>query len=270
MPEIGLKLWSVNTDTYLHEARRLHAEEVIAYIELFVVPGTLDTLDAWRRLQDETGMPFIIHNAHFAAGFNLADASMAENNSRIFSQTRAFAEALEARYVIFHGGMDGTIEETVRQLKALGEPRALLENAPCRPLPNRVGALCCRGATVAEIGHVLRETGCGFCLDVGHAVCSANSQGIEPYSFVTDLAARFAPVMFHLSDVADMTSPYDAHPHLGTGALDMARLCREVFPDGAAISIETVKDSPDNLCDFRRDAAWLRAVFNDHHGRRHV
>ena len=257
MYQIGLKLWSVNTDAYLSEAKRLFAEGVFSYIELFVVPDTMETLGVWRRLHDEKGIPFVVHNAHAAAGFNLADRAAEARNREIYAQTRVFAEALEARHVIFHGGVDGSIEETARQLKELEEPRALLENKPAKPLPNKAGVTSCRGATIDEIGHVLAEAGCGFCLDVAHAVCAANAQGIEPYAYVEELNGRFSPAMYHLSDVADMSSPYDAHPHLGTGALDIPRLVRTVFPPDAAISIETVKDSPTNLDDFARDVESL-------------
>ena len=256
--KIGLKLWSVNTDAYLREAGRLYADGVFSYIELFVVPDTLDTLDAWHRLHEERSVPFVIHNAHAAAGFNLADRSAEVRNREICAQTRKFADALDARYVIFHGGVDGSIEETSRQLKALEEPRALLENTPVKPLPNKAGVTSCRGATIDDIGHVLAATGCGFCLDVGHAICAANAQGLEPYSYIAELSRRFKPAMFHLSDVVDMSSPYDAHPHLGTGALDIARLKRELFPGDAMISIETVKDSPTDLGDFVQDTRRLR------------
>ena len=220
----------------------------------------METLDAWRRLHVEKGMPFILHNAHAATGFNLADRAAEARNREIYAQTRTFADALNARYVIFHGGIDGTIEETARQLKALGEPRALLENKPFVPLPNKVGAKFCRGATVEEIGYVLRETGCGFCLDVGHAVCAAASQGLETYAYVGELARRFSPSMFHLSDVLDMSSQFDAHPHLGTGALDIVRLGREVFMPDALISIETAKDSLTKLDDFMQDARYMENV----------
>ena len=104
---------------------------------------------------------------------------------------------------------------------------------------------------------IIDGTGCGFCLDIGHAVCSANSQGLEPYAFASDLARRFRPAMFHLSDVTDMTSVHDAHPHLGTGELDIPRICREIFPANAKVSIETVRDSMTDLEDFRRDVDYL-------------
>ena len=254
---IGLKLWSVNTGAYLREAERLYADGVFSYIELFVVPDTTETLGVWRRLREERSVPFVVHNAHAVAGFNLADRAAEVRNREIYAQTRKFADALDARHVIFHGGVEGSIEETARQLKALEEPRALLENKPVKPLPNKAGVTSCRGATIDEIGHVLAEVGCGFCLDVGHAICAANSQGIEPYAYVEELNGRFSPAMYHLSDVADMSSPYDAHPHLGTGALDIPRLKRTIFPPGATISIETTKDSPTDLDDFARDVESL-------------
>lgn len=254
MYRIGLKLWTTNTGAYLAEAERLYGEGVFDYLELFVVPDTLDMLPHWKALK----MPFVIHNAHAAQGFNLADPECRERNREIYAQTKRFADELNARYIIFHGGIDGTVDETIRQLLALNEPRALLENKPFVPLPNPYGAKFCRGATKDEIGRIIAETGCGFCLDIGHAVCSAASQGLEPYAFVGELNRLFRPTMYHLSDVLDMTSPYDAHPHLGHGVLDLARIKREIFPPDARISVETEKDSEDDLEDFLDDVRRLR------------
>ena len=255
---IGLKLWSTNVGALAEEARRLFAERVYDYLELFVVPGSLDALAAWRRLRDEDGVPFVVHNAHSAQGFNLARREAEARNREIFAETRRFADALGATRIIFHGGTNGTVEEAARQLRALGEPRALVENKPLLPLPNSAGATVCRGATVEELARLVGAAGGGFCLDVGHAVCAANAQGLEPYAYVSDLAARFRPAMFHLSDVRDMSSPYDAHPHLGTGALDIPRLCRELFPSDAAVSVETERGPSPGLEDFRRDVDVLR------------
>ena len=257
MYRIGLKLWSTNTGPLADAAARLFEEGVFAYIELFAVPGSSETLPAWTRLHADYGIPFVIHNAHTAQGFNLAKRELEPRNREIAAEARAFADALGADRIIFHGGTDGDVGETVRQLKALDEPRALIENKPFLPLPNAAGVKFCRGATADELNRIIEGTGCGFCLDVGHAVCSANAQGLEPYAFVAELARRFRPAMFHLSDVTDMSSPYDAHPHLGTGELDIDRLRREVFPADAAISVETVKDSKTDLEDFRRDVQWL-------------
>ena len=198
-----------------------------------------------------------MHNAHFAHGFNLAKKDHEKRNAEICDQTKRFADELKAQYIIFHGGIDGTAEETARQLSAINDPRALIENKPFVALPNRMGGNFCRGATFEELKLIVDTVKCGFCLDVGHAVCSANSQKKEPYAFLDQLMT-LKPLMFHLSDVTDMSSVYDAHPHLGSGQLDIARLKREIFPADAIISVETNKDSKENLNDFEKDTIWLK------------
>lgn len=253
MYKIGLKLWSINTDFYLKEAKRLYEEGIYDYIELYIVPETLETLAIWKQLK----IPYIIHNPHFAHGFNLAKREAKERNKEIYLQTKRFADELNAQYIIFHGGIDGVAEETASQLCSFHEDRALLENKPFVALPNKMGGNFCRGATFDELSSILNAAGCGFCLDIGHAVCSANSQNKEPYDFIKELLT-LKPNMFHLSDVSDMKSPYDAHPHLGTGELDIARLKKEIFPRNAIISVETNKDSKENLNDFEMDVKWLK------------
>lgn len=254
--QIGLKLWSSNTGAYRKEALRLYDEGLYDYIELYVVPDTPATLSQWKELKH---VPFIIHNPHFKHGFNLAKAENKSYNLSIYSQSRQFADELNARYLIFHGGIDGSAEECARQLASLREERALIENKPFIALPNRMGGSFCRGATRGELQMIMSVAQCGFCFDIGHAICSANSQRREPYAFLRALL-ELKPSMFHLSDVKDMASPYDAHPHLGTGKLDIARLKREIFPDNALISIETDKDSKEDLNDFTRDVNFLRTV----------
>lgn len=251
MYQIGLKLWSTNTDTYLREAERLYADGFFSYIELYVVPGSLECLPAWKTVK----IPFLIHNAHFMQHFNLADRERAESNRKIYEETRRFADALNARWIIFHGGIDGNIEETARQLSAFREPRALIENKPFRALPNRMGGNFCRGYDIAELKRVMDASGCGFCLDFGHAVCAANSLRREPYSYIEELMT-LNPAMYHLTDVNDMTSEYDSHPHLGKGTLDLNRI-QNLIPDSAYVTVETEKTSSTQLTDFRDDILFL-------------
>ncbi len=251
--KIGLKLWSINTDAYYQEAARLYKQGVFDYIELYVVPGSLPALDKWQKHE----APFIIHAPHFAHGFNLAKAEREDSNQTIYQEVKQFADGLNALYIIFHGGIDGDPQEAARQLAALHEPRALIENKPFVALPNRMGGNFCRGAKPEEIKLIMDTAHCGFCLDFGHAVCAAAALGEDPYRFIAQLA-KLQPKMFHLSDVLDMKSPYDKHPHLGTGQLDIARLKREILPSDAKISVETDKDSKNNLDDFIKDVTWLR------------
>ncbi len=251
----GLKLWSINTGAYLQEAKRLYNKGLFDYIELYVLPQSIDTLKVWR----EVDIPFIIHNAHFAHGFNLALASMREENLKIYEETKQFADELHSPYIIFHGGTDGCIEETALQLRSFNEPRALIENKPYVALPYMKGDFC-RAATIEEIKHVIDVANCRFCFDFGHAICAANSLGIEPYSYIEDFMSVEAAV-YHLTDIHDMTSPYDAHPHLGTGELDIARIL-SLIPSGSYVTYETDKCSQDDLDDFERDMLYLRGLSN--------
>ena len=251
---IGLKLWSTNTGAYFQEAQRLYRHGIYDYIELYVVPNTLETLPLWQQLE----IPYIIHNPHSVQGFNLADKTKREINRTIYEQSRQFADALKAKYIIFHGGKEGSIEETATQLSAFQEPRALIENLPVYPLLHSPFKRC-RGATLEELRFIKDATHCDFCLDFGHAVCSANAQNKEPFAFLQELMS-LKPQMFHLSDLADVHSCYDSHSHLGTGTLDISILKRKILPPDATISIETEKGLSKSLQDFADDVVYFRQL----------
>ena len=252
MYKIGLKLWSINTDYYYEEANRLYDNGVFDYIELYVVPDTLDKLDIWKKLN----IPFILHCPHFMHGFNMAKFEKKECNFTIYQQVKRFADELNAEYIIFHGGVDGNIEETACQLASFNESRALIENKPFVALPNKMGGSFCRGYNIDEIKKVMETAKCGFCLDIGHAICAANSQNKEIYRYCEDFMI-LKPKMFHLTDNEDITSPYDTHLHLGTGTLDLDKI-KKILPIDAKITLETVKNSKTNLDDFVEDINFIR------------
>lgn len=251
MVKRGLKLWSINTGAYRDEAVRLYGKGLFEYIELYVLPDSSQTLPLWKEL----AVPFVIHVPHFAHGFNLANSQKAESNHFIYQQSKLFADELNAHWLIFHGGVDGNIEETARQLKSFCEPGAVIENKPLIALPNRMGGERCVGTTPDEINRIKAETGCGFCLDFGHAVCAANAWGKEPYSFI-DQFLKIEPTIFHLTDLKDMDSVYDTHLSLGTGQLNIKYLLKQL-PEDAFVTFEMDKESSDNLHDFEKDMLWL-------------
>jgi len=247
MQKFGLKLWSTNTDFYYEEAKKLHAQGWFDYVELYVVPGTLETLAQWAKLD----IPFTIHAPHFAHGFNLAKKEKEQSNLKIYNEVKAFADELNPDYIIFHGGIDGCIKETARQLAAFNEPRALIENKPFKAIPNKMGGEFCRGYNPEEIKFVIDKAGCGFCLDFGHATCAGRS-------LQQDLLPEFLelkPKMFHITDLED--SEYDSHLHFGAGVLNIKGLL-QTLPENAKITIETNKNSKENLDDFIEDIKWLR------------
>ncbi len=250
--EIGVKLWSVNTGICLQEVRQLCDEGLCDYVELYAVPGSLGTLPFWQELR----VPCVIHAPHFKHGFNLALAEQAVHNRCLYEETRRFADALAARYIIFHGGTFGHIAETARQLAALQEPRALIENKPA--ITRNAGAVLeCRGSTIAEIEQVMGAVGCGFCLDIPHALCAANYHGSGQGDTLRAFSA-LGPTMYHLADMMDAAQLVDDHTPLGQGNLDMSRYIPAILPPGARVTIETNRRRLDSLAEFRSEMAWLR------------
>ena len=176
--KLGLKLWSVNTDFYYEEAKKIYKEGVFDYVELYVVPNTLDTLPKWKELE----IPFIIHAPHFDSGANLADRNNEEKNYKIYDEVKLFQEELDAKYVVVHCGIEGNIEETIKQLRKIKLKNLLIENKPF--LGPTDPSLHCRGALFEEIKKVIDELNCGFCLDISHCICTANFLKVDPYNYI--------------------------------------------------------------------------------------
>lgn len=242
--QIGLKLWSTNTDFYYKEAKKLYNQGYFDYIELYVVPDTLDTLKKWKKLDT----PVILHAPHFKHKINLSDPNQFQYNQLVFTQVELFRQELNAEYTIIHAGMNGTVGETIRQLQIIKPKNFLIENKPA--IPPLIPEYKCVGSTINEIQNILNELDCGFCLDIGHALCTANSLGIEPYTYLVDFQ-RLSPLMYHLSD-GDIQSPLDQHLHFGEGNYDIEKIFSIINPH-ANVSIETKKNTKENLDDFIED-----------------
>jgi len=402
--KLGLKLWSNNIDNYLKEAEKLYKQGVYDYIELYVVPNTLETIPKWKNLNTELDIPFTLHAPHFIHDINLADKSKEKYNTEVFKQVEEFSNELNATYTVVHSGIEGNIDETIRQLKIIsasyppleggskslisgrggipaqytenalgnsknlrknmtGEERILwrflknhqldnlkfrrqqpigkyivdfvcfekklvieldgsghngaeqilydvnrdeflkglgytilrfwnneiyknidgiiekifeavnnplssvlslerrgritkkilIENKPfVAPLrDNRI----CRGATIEEISKVIDEIGCGFCLDVGHAICTANTLKIEPYEYISQFN-ELNPTCYHLSDNF-IDSEIDKHLNFGQGNYDFKKIF-DIIDTNKNIAIETNKKSKENIDDFIEDVKWLK------------
>ena len=250
MNKIGLKLWNINTDYYYDEAIKLYNNKVFDYIELYIVPGYLDLIDKWKRI----GIPFDIHAPHFAHNMNLSKKEYEKDNYAKYNEVKEYADVLGANVIVFHGGINGDYKETARQIKGFEDDRILIENKPYQPLrmteENR-----CVGSKYDEIKYIIDESGCGFCLDIGHAICSANSQKIEPYLYIKILS-KLNPKRIHLSDI-HVNTIYDEHLNYGNGNLNFSNVLN-IIPKGINITIETVKKSKHNLDDFKEDSNLLK------------
>lgn len=259
--KIGLKIWSTNQN-YLSSVKELKDQGIFDYIELFVAPDSSeDHIKMWKDLD----VPFLLHAPHSYAGLNLSDKELEQQNRLLIHKVKLFEMSLRAEKIIFHPGINGALDETIRQINLFKTDfpdvfnKMIIENKPKIGL----GGEICVGATYDEILKTKQETGCGFCFDIGHAMCFA-SWAKQPWEVVMDEFLRLEPEVFHLSD-GDVGTVYDDHRHFGEGNYDLQKILSKV-PDGSYLSIETHKDSNENLNDFIKDVNYLRESLRRENG----
>ena len=250
MHKIGLKLWNINTDYYLKEAEKLFDNGVFDYIELYIVPGNIDKIKDWKKLH----IPFDIHAPHFAHGMNLSKKEFRETNFEKYKEVKLFADELKAKVIVFHGGSGGDYKETAEQLLSFYDKRILIENKPFKTLAF-VNEPYYVGAKFEEIKYITEKVNCGFCLDIGHCICAANSFGIKPFEYIKKFVT-LSPKRIHLSDIR-IDTVMDEHLHFGQGNLSFEKLL-SILPKDTPITIETTKNSKENLNDFEKDTEFLK------------
>ena len=222
---IGIKQFSNNLEQYKKDLIQSWKENLYDYIELYVHPAQMDKLQSWIDLKREYGIKFTIHAPHFSQGMNLADKSYFEYNKMVYEQVDVFAKALNAEYTVVHGGMDGSVEEIVRQLKLIKPYKMRIENKPY-VAPRNPDTMVCRGAIVEEIKYIMENYGCEFNFDIGHAFCSAVSQKIDQFEYMKEFLA-LKPESYHLSDGV-FNDRIDIHYHFGEGDYDWKKIIPEL------------------------------------------
>ena len=249
MYNLGLKLGSIDT-RYTPEILQYYEQGLFQYIELFAISETFNnTISYWKQFN----IPFGIHAPHSAAGLNLANSVSRNNNKTKIEESIKFADALNAKYIVFHSGTNGIPEETVEQLMPFADERFLIENKPIRGLDGST----CVGCTYEDLKLIVDGigNGCGFCLDFGHAICAANTLKKEPFDFIKELRT-LNPWVYHLTD-GIFSSALDSHLHYGTGDFPLKKLLT-MIPDGGMITNEAKRSRSDCIDEFREDSVFLR------------
>lgn len=249
----GLKLWSRNIN-YIPLIEELVRGGYCDFVEVYVHWQTSpETLSAWTKAR----VPIRLHAPHTHGGFNPSLKEGMEQKIEILKRVDAYRQALDPSSIVFHPGINGSIEETAVQFNMFKQQyaqlfgKALIENKPKVGLE---GEICC-GASPEEIKTLLKATGFGFCLDFGHAICYAAWAKL-PWERVIDAFMESSPSLFHLSD-ADAASVIDDHRHFGEGNYDLRAIMGRI-PEGSFVTIETKHDHPDHLDDFKRDVDHLK------------
>lgn len=254
MKKYGLKLWSINKN-YINAAKNLYEQGIYDYIELYAVP---ESFNEYACLWKELNIPYIIHAPHFLNGINFSNYEQEKENLRLAYDALKYADFLNAEKIIFHPGIKGDYKESARQIKLINDKRILIENKP-KNVAVETNTLSlsdiCVGYNIQEIRYIMEESGAGFCLDIGHATCAANSMGID-YKYQLEDFIKLNPYMYHISD-GEISSSIDKHYHIGSGSYDFKTIF-SLIPDDAIISVETEKNSKDNLDDFIDDVKKLK------------
>lgn len=248
MIKLGLKIGSKDTQ-YAEEILKYYEQGIFQYIELFAISGTYsDTIDHWKQFD----IPFGIHAPHSAAGLNLACVANRNLNKNKIAESVKFADALKAKYIIFHSGTNGIPNEVVTQLTPFADERFLIENKPIRGLDGST----CVGSIFGDLKLIIDGigSGCGFCLDFGHAICAARTLKKEPMEFINELR-NLNPRVYHLTD-GDFNSELDSHLHYGAGSFPLKDLLALV-PDGGMVTNEAKRFNLESLSEFKKDSEFL-------------
>ncbi|MCL1957185.1 MAG: sugar phosphate isomerase/epimerase [Fibromonadales bacterium] len=243
---LGLKLGSPDS-SYENAINDLWQKKAFQYIELLAIPNTYEnTIDFWKQFK----IPFIIHAPHSGHGMNPSLKEKEIENAEKIKEAFEFANTLNAEWIIFHPGVIGNLNETVRQYSPYVDNRFLIENKPVIALDGSP----CLGAKPEEIKFLMEKLGVEFCFDFGHAVCAANSLKKEPMGFVREFL-ELKPRLYHLTD-GFFKNEKDEHLHYGKGDFPIKEFL-SLIPPNSKITDEAKHDFKDNLDDFLEDVKAL-------------
>ncbi len=186
---------------------------VYDFVQFVVLPDTYADIHEIVKTKFHS-IKTIIHTPFFMHGVNLSDADLLQSNLQKLSDAQKFADDLKSDVIILHPGIgDGKsfLDETIRQMKILNDPRIAVENLPYHPRPQYK----MHGATPDQIKMIMEEVGCNFCFDIAHAICAVNSLQLDSKNTLKEFN-DLKPIIYHLSD-GDSNAIVDYHLHLGVG-----------------------------------------------------
>ena len=246
--KFGIKLWSINTDL-IDQAVNLIDEKVFGYIELMVIPDS----EIKPFLMD---VPYIIHIPHEKFGVNIGDPAANEYSLQMINESIAWADQLNAKYLILHAG-HGSMQHATDLLREVSDSRLLIENMPKVGL----GGEAMIGYSPAQIEELIEDIDIGLCLDLNHAVKAAVSLGVDYKEYVQDFSV-FDPKMFHISD-GTLDYEKDEHLNIGEGDYDFDYLLHYVLGSASGlVTVETPRRYHGSLGEDLRNVLVLKDILS--------
>ena len=238
MRKFGFKLYSdnlKNAPDLIKECAEFSSSVSDAFIELMVMPDS--TMDDLRIIKKQIGdVEVRIHAPHDGMGFDPGNKDLEEQNRKLVSLSQKAADLFDAKTMVVHAGLgygQAYIDETVRQFKLFNDSRIIVENLPY--LDNGIQPM--HGSTADEVLYIMRETGCGFCFDFSHAICTALTLHMDIDKQLKSLF-ELKPSVYHISD-GYIDKDIDLHLFLGSGTFPLAHLINDFTTKDAYITIET-------------------------------
>lgn len=236
-------MWSTNTDWFTQAVQLCH-DGTFDLIELYIVPGTTSA-----QLRPLIGTPIRLHAPHENHGFNaftLTDRQVKQFQSEV-SQT---ATELQCSTIVVHAGVGQDDQVFAKQIDRLDDSRIIIENMPYAALDRTT----CYGYALDQLAFIHQTMRRELCIDFGHAVKSAVSQGLDYKTFLTDIVTTLQPSYFHISD-GDPATDIDEHLNLGSGTYDLAWMKQLLDAEAKARDIVVVFEVPKNGVDLGNDIA---------------
>ena len=210
MIEYWTKIWSTNKDLF-SEAVRSCRENKIDGIEIYIVPGSVKTedLNIFKKVKTS------VHAPHFLHDFNVFELN-SEKVLLFKEQVMGMADFLATSEIVVHAGCGKDPQLFRKGIEQIMDPRLLIENKPAIALNGSE----CFGFDLTQLEFIERECGLNICLDIGHAIKSAEYQGIDYKEFLTEIISRFSPWYFHICGT-DKGNVKDKHLNLWEDEFDL-------------------------------------------------
>ena len=260
MRRFGLKLWSkdfIKNKDFVNNAEKAIKEGKFDFLELYALPFIFDEIEKDVKTRF-LGIKVVIHAPHAIHELDISNKNEFENNKKRLEASQKFADILDAKYIILHPGLfkgDRYLDESIRQFRAFDDSRLIVENLPgycSQTKREHHGILPC------EIERFIKEANALFCLDFSHAICGANTYGLDVYEFLRGLN-KLNPVMYHLCD-GDMNSDLDEHLHFGEGNFDLKKLVNDFTNDESLITMETGHGIPTSVNPWLDDIMYIKQI----------
>lgn len=194
----------------------------------------------------------VIHAEHNLFGVNFADKNKEEHNLRSIKFAQKLADIANSKKIILHPGKieneNCSVENFLYLIKKINDKRIILENL--------YGESSFFNDPI-KIKEILQKTKLGLCLDLNHAIVSAN---LRKQNYLDELKEllKLNPVHFHIGGQV-MNSNTDSHISFGDKRSDInMEIILRLFPKDASMTFETTT----NIKEVEYDIEFIKKVIS--------